>query len=331
MNWNLLFFLLVVVGLPFTLVCVGLWKVINNWSGPKGYRLRAEKFWGGEMKPQFKEQKVGQTLKRMPVLDAAGNPVQDQVEGVKHVLTNKGHIILIMYVVTILIWYFLPVIGNFWISVIFGLVIGLFTTISKAIDTRRGLKIAGVLTMLSLFFDFIIRAPLFIAATLFLIVGPPSYIYEKVTKKDSFPWWMTHVCLAMVGVNLSLSLLILFGFDHMAFMPDIEGSAEPTMGWHLYAEAARLFFTGSDFFDAIKWLIALILILLTSGPIELAQRLKSFKDQKDKDKKEGKGPAPLTTFSFILYESLIGAIFRLLGRDETGKLIIEKSKPEAKK
>lgn len=326
MNWNLLFFLIVVVGLPLTFIFVGIWKVMNNWDGPNGYKKKLDTFWAGEKKKKIIVQKSGQKVYGK---ELDGSITEETVEGVKHVLSNKGHIILIMYLVTILIWYFLPVIGEFWISVFFGLVIGFFTTISKAIDTRRGLKIAGGLFVLSLIFDFIIRAPLFIAATLFLIVGPPSYVFEKVTKKDSFPWWMTHVCLAMVGINLCLALLTLFGFDHSAFMPVLE-TDESELGWHIYAEASRLFFTGSDFLDAVKWLIALGLILLTSGPIELAQRLKSFKDQKDKDKKEGKGPSPLTTFSFILYESLIGVIFRLFGRDEMGKEIVKKITPEVK-
>ncbi|MFA6394212.1 MAG: hypothetical protein WCW25_05110 [Patescibacteria group bacterium] len=343
MNWNLLFLLLVVIGLPFTLAWVGIWKVIQNWSGPKGYRAQAQKFWAGEEKKK-KEKKKKTVKKESPVLgpngqkmfyeeeveveEDGGTEEPDKVKGMKDILKEKGHIIVGMYVVTLLICLVVPVIGGFWISVAFGLVVGFISTASGEIDKRDGLKIAGVATLLSLFFESIIRAPLFVAAVMFLLLGPPLYLIEEKTRKDVFPWRMIDICLIMAGFNLFLGLIYLFGFEHSAFIPEAVGGS---IAYDIYAEATRAIYTGSDWLDALKWLIAILLILLTSGPIDLAQRLKARKDASDEREKKGQ-PRPsgaLTATRYIIYELLIGFLFRLIGRDEMGRKL-DKTKPKPK-
>jgi hypothetical protein len=64
----------------------------------------------------------------------------------------------------------------------------------------------------------------------------------------------------------------------------------------------------------------------------LAQRLKARKDASDEREKKGQ-PRPsgaLTATRYIIYELLIGFLFRLIGRDEMGRKLEKTRPPESK-
>ncbi|MFA6106652.1 MAG: hypothetical protein WC745_03180 [Patescibacteria group bacterium] len=319
---SIFLFVIVVVGPVFGLAMWGLWALYHGWNDdntvapPKpGYRTKAITLWRGEKKERVKELKSGQ---QMLAKDVKGNQLYDRVKGVRDILKEKGGLLFLMYFLSLVVLFLTHVLGDVGVSLIYGAIVGFFSTWSGKIDKRKGLMVGFVAFIFSLVSESLARAPLFIAANLFFSLGPPTYVYEEVKKKDTYPWIMLDICFYMILINVGLVVLYLAGVDHAAMVRAVAGLVDNGLIKHGLAEAERALATGNHLLDIIKWFMTIILILIVAGPGELAGKIKKIREEA-----KTKGTTGLTTGRYFLYEAIIETIDHLF---EAGKRKITPTK-----